>query len=79
MQESTDIQNEKIKEPCNTIKCDNIAEYIVFWPGNTRNMCMECAVRAIRVANYMDFILDVRPMYLPTLDELKQKLGDMGK
>lgn len=54
---------------CATVSCDEFAAVRVFWPGQTRDMCPACALRAQGVAQAMGFALSVA-IIAPQPDEL---------
>lgn len=47
---------------CNTERCDGDAVARVFWPGRLLSMCGPCALRALRIAAAMGFVLIVQPL-----------------
>jgi hypothetical protein len=47
-------------EKCGTKGCDARALFVVFWPGQTIELCRPCALRALEIAKVMGFVLDVR-------------------
>ena len=44
---------------CGTASCTSFPTIRVFWPGQTRDMCAECALRAKGIAEAMGFALSV--------------------
>lgn len=44
---------------CKTATCNDLATVRVFWPGQTSDMCAQCALRAKGVAAAMGFPLSV--------------------
>lgn len=50
---------------CATEVCDGEALFTVFWPGQTRPMCVLCTLRAQNIAAHMGFVVDARPIYEP--------------
>ena len=44
---------------CGSVNCDHAAWFKVFWPGQTIDMCVDCAERAEKIAEAMGFKLHV--------------------
>lgn len=52
---------------CHSRTCDKAPTVVVYWPGQTCEMCAECAARALNVAQAMGFVLTVSA--LPVREE----------
>jgi hypothetical protein len=59
---------------CSSATCKSVATLEVFWPGQTRRMCQQCADKAQRIANALGFKLEARALLPtpPTLEELEK-------
>lgn len=51
---------------CATASCNELPAVRVFWPGQTRDMCIKCAQRAQNVAAAMGFTVAVQPIVVPS-------------
>jgi hypothetical protein len=50
---------------CRSWNCEREATRMVFWPGQTTELCDNCASRAQSTAEAMGFVLEVRPLAAP--------------
>lgn len=47
---------------CCSSYCHAAAAFIVYWPGQTKNMCAKCCGRATQIGTAMGFDLQSRPI-----------------
>lgn len=54
---------------CATVGCEAEAVSRVYWPGQTRDMCAPCALRAAIIANNSGFALKIGPISTTDTEE----------